>query len=98
MAESKTFRLYVPLQTREGEWLNAPDDERLTVLDHPCRIIGITAFTTPPGMVGMRQAIRQALLFDPLPEAEARRLLADLVARMSVLSFQESVTFEIPHQ
>ena len=81
-----------------GEWLNAPDDERVTVLGHPCRIIGITAFTAPPGMVGMRQAIRQALLFDPLPEVEARRLLADLVVRMSVLSFQEGETFEIPHQ
>jgi hypothetical protein len=98
MAESKSFRLYVPLQTREGEWLNAPEDGRLTVLGQPGRIIVIPAFTAPPGKVRMPTAIRQALLFDPLPEAEARRLLADLVTRMSVLSFHESVTFEIPHQ
>jgi hypothetical protein len=41
--------------------------------------------------------VRQYLLFDPLPEAEARKLLDDLILRMPVLAFKEQVPYEVPH-
>jgi hypothetical protein len=41
--------------------------------------------------------VRQYLLFDPLPEAQARKLLDDLILRMPVLAFKERVSYEVPH-
>ena len=39
--------------------------------------------------------VRQYLLFDPLPESEARCLLSELISRMRVLAFQLQVSYEI---
>jgi hypothetical protein len=91
------YRLYVPLETSEGEVLTPPADGRLLVLGRRSRINAQHEFRSPDVMVGPRNAIRQSLLFDPLPEAEARRLLDELLSLMPVLSFREQVTFYIPH-
>lgn len=91
------YRLYVPLQASEGEFLTPPADGKLVVLGYTCQINAQPEFKPPPGMVGPRNAVRQSLLFAPLPEADARRLLEELVSRIPVLSFREQVTFHIPH-
>ena len=70
---------------------------RLTVLGHACRLAAQDLPQITPGMTGSPIAVRQYLLFDPLPESEARQLLDELISRMSVLAFKEQVSYEIPH-
>jgi hypothetical protein len=91
------FWLHVPLQATSGEWLTPSADGRMTVLGYLCRLCALPLPSVPANMAGSPIAVQQYLLFDPLPETEARDLLDDLVRRMPVLAFREQVSFEIPH-
>jgi hypothetical protein len=91
------FWLHVPLQTAHSEWLTAPNDGRITILGYPCRLCAAVLPQIPADMTGSSIAVRQYLLFDPLPESIARNLLDELVSRMPVLAFKEQVSYEIPN-
>jgi hypothetical protein len=91
------FWLHVPLQTAHSEWLTATGDGRLTVLGYPCQIREAPLPEVPNNMTGSPVAVRQYLLFDPLPEPEARKLLLEMVSRMPVLAFKEQASYEIPN-
>jgi len=96
-ASELKFWLHVPLQTAHSEWLAPPNDGRLTILGYPCRLLAAVLPQVPADMTGSPIAVRQYLLFDPLPESVARKLLDELVSRMPVLAFKEQVSYEIPN-
>lgn len=91
------FWLHVPLQTAPSEYLSPPADGRLIVLGYPCSLRAPTSHEIPKDMTGSSVAVRQYLLFDPLPESVARKLLGELVSRIPVLAFKQQVSFEIPN-
>jgi hypothetical protein len=45
----------------------------LTVLGYACRLYEYNLPQPPPDMQGIPATVRQYLLFDPLPESEARQ-------------------------
>jgi hypothetical protein len=91
------FWLHVPLQTTRSEWLEPPSDRSLRVLGYACRLYEYNLPQPPPDMQGIPATVRQYLLFDPLPESEARQLLNELISRTRVLAFQLQVLYEIPN-
>src|SRR5262249_16074027 len=93
------FWLHVPLQTTHSEYLTPPANGRLTILGYPCRLCvpPPALHQVPYDMTGSSVAVRQYLLFDPLSDSEARKLLNELVSRMPVLAFKEQLSYEIPN-
>ena len=93
MSRPERYRLHVPLETTTGRRLEAPPDRRITVRGSPALLFEREphiAFETANAMV-----IKQWLLFDPVPESEARNLLADLRARLPVASMNSGASFRI---
>lgn len=74
--------------------LEAPPDKRVIVLGRPAQLLDrepYVSFISPNAMV-----VKQWLLFDPMSEADARNVLADLRARIPVLSMNMGANFRIP--
>ncbi|MDN7753627.1 hypothetical protein [Burkholderia gladioli] len=93
MSRPEHYRLHVPLETTTGRRLEAPPDGLITVRGRRAQLFEREphiAFETANAMV-----IKQWLLFDPLPESEARNLLADLRARLPVHSMNNGASFRI---
>lgn len=96
-ASEPKFWLHVPLQTAHSEYLEPPADGRLVVLGYPCNLCAPASHEIPKDMTGSSVAVRRYLVFDPLPESVARKLLDELVLRMPVLAFKQQVSYEIPN-
>jgi hypothetical protein len=90
------FWLHVPLQTIRGEWLQAQGYERFTVLGHSAQLIDITLGPADPSTSATIGVVRQALRFDPMPEAEARQLFDQLRSRLPVLAFRRNAAICVP--
>ncbi|KVN36019.1 hypothetical protein WJ63_01555 [Burkholderia pyrrocinia] len=74
--------------------LEAPPDRCITVRGRRARLFErepYISFVTANALV-----IKQWLLFDPLPEGDARNLLADLRARLPVVAMNMGANFRIP--
>lgn len=94
--QESTFWLHVPLESIRGDWLKPPPDGRLTVLGHRCRLFARPLHNPGPDMTAPPMVVRQYLLFDPLAETEALKLLDDLKTRMPVLGYTEQIWYRIP--
>lgn len=94
MSVPDQYWLHVPLETTPGMSIEAPPNKRITVLGRPARLLErepYVSFISANAMV-----VKQWLLFDPMSEAEARQVLADLRARVPVLSMNMGAAFRIP--
>jgi hypothetical protein len=94
MSRPDHYWLHVPLETMPGLLLEAPPDRRVTVLGCGAKLLErepYISFMTASALV-----IKQWILFDAIPEGEASRLLADLRARVPVLSMNMGANFRIP--
>jgi hypothetical protein len=74
--------------------LDAPPNKRVNVLGRPAQLLGRepnVSFMSASAMV-----IKQWLLFDPVTESEAQRLLNELRSRVPALSMNMGADFRIP--
>lgn len=94
MSRPDLYWLHVPLETTPGMLLEVPPDRRVTVLGLSAQLLD----REPHISFGSASAlvIKQWLLFDPQREIEARNLLADLRARVPVVSMNMGANFRIP--
>jgi hypothetical protein len=89
------FWLHVPLETTRGDWLKPPGDGRVTVLGKPARLLE-RDLPAPNSLASANTAVvKQWLLFDPLPESDAKLLLKDLRARFPVLALRQSAALRV---
>lgn len=94
MSLSDQYWMHVPLETTPGMLLNAPFGNRVNVLGRSAQLLDrepYVSFITSSAMI-----IKQWLLFDPTSRVEAENILAELRARMPVLSMNMGANFRIP--
>lgn len=95
MSTPDLFWLHVPLETTRGDYLKVSQGAKLLVLgkaatlrERPLHVPdSLTAATTG--------VVRQWLLFDPMPEADARALLDDLRARLPALALRQDAALRV---
>ncbi|MEC5407438.1 hypothetical protein VOM14_17980 [Paraburkholderia sp. MPAMCS5] len=94
MSVPDQYWLHVPLETTPGMLLEAPPDGRVTMLGRKAQLLDREPYVS--FVSASATVIKQWLLFDPLCELDARSLLADLRARIPVLSMNMGANFRIP--
>ncbi len=94
-ATPELFWLHVPLETTRGDWLKPPPDGRLTVLGWPARLCSRKQTNMSSLTNAGTGAMLQWLLFDPLPERDAENLLAQLRAKIPVLSLRQDAALRV---
>lgn len=94
MSRTDLYWLHVPLETTPGMLLEAPLDRRVTVLGRSAQLLDREPHISFESVSAL--VIKQWLQFDPLREIEARNLLADLRARVPVISMNAGANFRIP--
>lgn len=74
-----------------GFRLTAPGEGRTTVLGKPARVLEAER----PNALALKPPLGYALLFDPLPKAEAEALYEDLCNRAPLLAYRQHVALSI---
>lgn len=86
--------MHVPLETKPGMLLEVPPDGLVTLLGRKAQLFAREPYVS--FLSASATVIKQWLLFDPLCKSEANSLLADLRARLPVLSMNMGANFRIP--
>ncbi|AWN36611.1 MULTISPECIES: hypothetical protein [Methylobacterium] len=95
MTTPSLFWLHVPLETTRGDYLEVPFGGKLVVLGKPA-VLCERPLHVPDSLTAATTAVvRQWLLFDPLPESDARALLEELRAKFPVLSLRQDAALRV---
>jgi hypothetical protein len=95
MSTQEYFWLHVPLETLSGQSLKVRQNEYIDVLGRRARLLEqdlprISEFVSADAAV-----VKQWLLFDPITKVEAETLLAELRAKLPVLSMRMGAPFRV---
>jgi hypothetical protein len=88
---TEKYWLYVPFETKSN-WLRAPTEGALTILGHRAQLLNKSD--------GPREwwhpfAFKNGIMFDPMPEAEAKSLFEELKARLPVLFVRRHLAVKV---
>lgn len=93
------FWLHIPLQTIRGERLLMQTSEvRLSIFGHSACLREHHLPNFDPSATTGSIIVGQFLLFDPLPETEARGIFDEIWSRLPVLSLRLGLSFTVPSE